>query len=166
MSAQNSYRFLANKGVAGGIVDLAPYAIDTFQNAEETGVMKFGFGVVKGESAGIEVKKPVNASKEADFEGFTVNNRTTEYDLEGALHIRKDSAIGVMRYGRIYARVASDTHPAYGDPLYLVKDGDDAGCVTKTSGTTIALNGRFLGPDENGVAPVEIFNAGPAQGEA
>ena len=35
MSAQNKYGFSTPIGAAGGIVDLAPYAIDTFLNEEE-----------------------------------------------------------------------------------------------------------------------------------
>ena len=41
----------------------------------------------------------------------------------------------------------------------VIVNGDDAGCFTSTedSGNTIAVNGRFLGGVDNGVAPVELM---------
>ncbi|MGN9096384.1 hypothetical protein [Flintibacter porci] len=42
MSAQTRYGYATPIGAPGGIVDLAPYAIDTFLNDEENGVLKFG----------------------------------------------------------------------------------------------------------------------------
>lgn len=173
MSAQTAYKFSTPIGVAGGIVDIAPYAIDTFLNEEDTGNMKFGVGVVKGTKAGKEVKIPASGATAANFEGVTVNNLTTEYDMEGKINIRKAAAIGVMRYGRIYARVMTGITPAYGDGLYLVTTGDEAGYFSNaaaTSGsngathTAIAVKGRFLGTVDaaNGIAEVELFNQAQA----
>lgn len=171
MSAQTVYKFSTPIGMAGGIVDLAPYAIDTFLNSEDTGDMVFGVGVVKGTKAGTEVKLPVAASTAGAFEGITVNNLTTEYDLEGKINIRKAAAIGVMRYGRVYARVMTGITPAYGDPLYLVVTGDEAGYFSNEASTTgtndatytsIAVKGRFLGTVSNGIAQVELFNQAQA----
>jgi len=48
MSAQTRYGYSSPIGAAGGIVDLAPYAIDAFLNEEDTGKMQFGMGVVTG----------------------------------------------------------------------------------------------------------------------
>jgi len=160
MSAQTSYKFFPAIGVAGGIVDLAPYAVDTFKNEEATGAMLFGLGVVKGTAAGQQVKKPVSGSTAADFEGVAVNNLTTEYDMEGKIHILNGAPIGVMRYGRVYVRVATGATPEYGDALYMVKTGDEAGYFTDSSSSTVAVKGRFLGAADasNGVAPVELFN--------
>ena len=45
MSAQTRYGYSTPKGHAGGIYDLAPYAVDSFINEAETGVLKFGMGV-------------------------------------------------------------------------------------------------------------------------
>ncbi|MCD8397542.1 MAG: hypothetical protein LUD12_10265 [Lachnospiraceae bacterium] len=160
MSAQTTYKYSSPIGSAGGIVDLTPYAIDTFLNGEETGVMMFGVGVVQGDTPGTNVILPTADSTAAVFEGITTNNRTTEYDMEGATHIRNAKAMGVMRYGRIYARVATDVEPAYGDALYLVVSGDDAGCFTNDSGSGIAIKGRFIGPVDSSsqIAAVELFN--------
>ena len=157
MGAQTKYSFFTPIGVAGGIVDLAPYAIDTFLNEEETGKMKFGLGVIQGTTAGKQVKLP--ASAEGKFEGVTTNNLTTEYDLEGKIHVRKGVAIGVMRYGRIYVRVADQKTPKYGDPLYVVATGAEAGYFTTDAASNIEVAGRFLGTVSDGIAEAELFNA-------
>lgn len=166
MSAQTRYEFSAIAGAAGGIVDLAPYAIDTFLNGEDSGVMKFGIGVVQGANPGQDIALPKTGDTVAKFEGITVNNRTTEFDVEGKLNIRGSAAVGVMRYGRVYARVKSDVTPAYGDALHLIITGDDAGCFTNAedTGKTIAVKGRFMSGKCAGtdVAQVELFNMAQA----
>lgn len=167
MSAQITYGFKTAMGEAGGIIDLAPYAIDSFANEAETGVMKFGVGVVKGTAAGQQVNLPGDDSVAADFEGIVVNRRTTEYDMEGKIHIRQNSTVGVMRYGRIYGRVAAGATPAYGDPVYMVKSGEEAGYFTNVADGAIAVNARFLGAVDAAVqiaaielnAPVIATNA-------
>ena len=160
MSAQTSYGFSTRLDVAGGIYDLAPYAVDTFLNEENTGTMKFGVAVFSGTNVGSGIKLPVSASTNATFEGITTNNRTTEYDLEGVTRIVKGAPVGVMRYGRIYARMATGATPEYGDAVYVVKTGTDAGCVTDTSTDNVAIKARFLGKNDttNGIALIELFN--------
>ena len=168
MSAQTRYGYSSPIGAAGGIVDLAPYAIDTFLNEEDTGKMQFGMGVVTGAKKGIGVKLPASGSTAANFEGVTVNRRTTELDLEGELKLRKTASIGVMRYGRIYVRVAAGVKPGYGDALYLLTDGDEAGYFTNAAGSgtpaTVAVKGRFLGTVDASaqIAAVELFNEAQA----
>ena len=164
MSAQTAYRYSTPIGVAGGIVDLAPYAIDAMLNEENNGVMTFGIAVVQGTAPGTQIKKPVAASTAAVFEGIASNNLTTEYDLDGKIRILKGSPVGVMRYGRIYARVATGVTPAYGDALYFIKSGNEAGYFTNSSEGTVAVKGRFLGTVDasNRVAQVELFNQAQA----
>lgn len=169
MSAQTRYGFATPIGAPGGIVDLSPHVIDTFLNEEASGVMKFGLGVVQGSKPGVNIALPETGATADKFEGITTNNRTTEYDLEGKLHIRNGAAVGVMRYGKIYVQVEEDDEPAYGDPVYLIINGDDAGRFTSaSSGDTIAVNARFIGGVDNGVAPVELMrepvNSGSASG--
>lgn len=161
MSAQTKYGFRTQLGAAGGIVDLAPYAIDTFINSEETGKMLFGIGVVQGKNPGQNIAVP---TKNSDvFEGITVNNRTTEYDLEGHVNIRKNASVGVMRYGRVYARVKTDAKPKYGEPALLITTGEEAGYFTNTAdeSNTVEINGRFLGEvdDSTQIAIIELFNS-------
>lgn len=159
MSAQTTYNYDTVKGAPGGIYDLAPYAIDTFLNEENTGVMQFGYGVVQGTIPGTQVKIPASGATAATFEGITTNNRTTERDLEGGIYIRNKAPIGVMRYGRIYVHCDADATPAYGDALYLVISGNAAGCFTDSSTDTVAVKGRFLtAKDSDNVALVELFN--------
>lgn len=160
--AQLNYGYSTPVGEAGGIMDLAPYTIDTFTNEEDTGKMSFGVGVVKGTEAGKQVKLPASASTAADFEGVVTNRRTTEYDLEGKIHIRKNATVGVMRYGRIYVKLAPDVAPAYGDPVYVKTKGDNVGCFDKANAGTdgVQIKARFLGGADTtrGIAPVELFN--------
>jgi len=160
MSAQLTYKYSTVKGAPGGIYDLAPYAIDTFINEENTGDMEFGIGVVQGTKIGSGIAIPDSNATAAVFEGITTNNRTTERDLEGGLYIRKGVPIGVMRYGRIYVHCDANADPAYGDPLYMVADG---GYFTESNSSTIAIKGRFLsGKDSDDVALVELFNEAQA----
>ena len=160
MSAQTSYRFDTSIGAPGGIVDLAPYAIDTFLNEENNGVMSFGVAVVKGTTAGEQIKLPTSTSTIATYEGVTVNNLTTERDVYGDMAIRKSAAIGVMRYGRVYVAVATGATPAYGDDAYVVLSGAEAGYFTNSSTDTLAIKGRFLSGKDSvtGAAMVELFN--------
>lgn len=168
MSAQTKYGFSTSIGSAGGIVDLAPYAIDSFLNDEDNGKLKFGIGVVRGAKPGIGIKMPTTDSTAAEFEGITTNNRTTEYNMDGDLSIRKNASVGVMRYGRIYARVVDGVTVKYGDALYLLTDGDNAGMFTNAASATtpkaVAVKGRFLGAADlsTKVAAVELFDQAQA----
>lgn len=169
MSAQTKYGYSTPIGAAGGIVDVAPHQIDTFLNEEDNGVLKFGVGVVQGSKPGQNIALPATGAAAGKFEGITTNNRTTEYDLEGNLSIHKGSAVGVMRYGKIYGRVAEGVEPAYGDAVHLITEGDEAGCFTNeassdSGSTTIAIKARFVGGvDTNAqIAPIELFNQAQA----
>lgn len=160
MAVQTAYNWTTGKGIAGGLVDLTPHAIDSFINEEDTGVLKPGLAAMAGTNAGKQIKKFTGSGT---FEGVVNNNRTTEYDLDGALRMHKGAGVGVVRWGRVYVRVASEVTVAYNDPLYVVKSGDETGFFTNTAGesgseTATAVKGRFLGPVENGIAPVELFN--------
>lgn len=159
MSAQINYGYKTTMGEAGGIFDLACYVIDSFANEAETGKLKFGVGVVKGTAAGKQVNLPASGAAAADFEGIVVNRRTTEYDMEGKIHIRKNSTVGVMRSGRIYGRIANGvTGINYGDAVYMIADGDEAGYFTNVKGSNVAVNARFIGEMDSTamVAPIEL----------
>lgn len=158
MGAQNSYVFSTPIGQAGGIYDLAPYAVDSFCNESNDGVVKFGMGVVKGTTAGKQVKAPASGAAAADFEGIVTNRRTTENAIDGGVLVKKGATLGVMRYGRIFGLLADSVTPAYGDAVYMVPSGDDAGCFTNSSTSTVAIKGRFLSTASNGIALIELFN--------
>ncbi|MBR3973007.1 MAG: hypothetical protein IKJ99_03505 [Oscillospiraceae bacterium] len=160
MSAQTHYGYNTPIGAAGGIVDLAPHAIDTFLNEAENGVLKFGVGVVQGTKPGINVNLPASGATAAKFEGIVVNGRTTEYDMDGKLALRNGVSVGVMRYGRIYGRIAADVKPAYGETVYMIASGEEAGCFTNSADGNVAIKARFLGGVDTAaqVAPIELFN--------
>ena len=80
--------------------------------------------------------------------------------MEGKIHIAKNSTVGVMRYGRIYGRVVTGVTVAYGDAVYMVKSGDNAGLFTNVAEGNMAVKARFLGAVDtvNQIAPIELFN--------
>lgn len=162
MSAQTVYSFSTPIGQAGGIYDLAPYAVDAFCNEANDGVVKFGMGVVRGTNAGKGVKAPASGATAATFEGIVTNRRTTENALTGGPELKKGCTVGVMRYGRIYGLLAANEAPAYGDAVYLVVSGNDAGCFSKTSTNNVAIKGRFLSAASDGIALIELFNQAQA----
>ena len=88
--------------------------------------------------------------------------------MDGDLSIRKGASVGVMRYGRIYARVADGVTVKYGDALYLLTDGENAGMFTNAASATtpkaVAVKGRFLGAADlsTKVAAVELFDQAQA----
>lgn len=155
---QTTYSFSTPIGQPGGLYDLSPYALDAFINEAADGAMKFGMGVVKGTDAGNAVKVPVAASVAGDFEGIVNNRRTTENAIDGGPVIKNKATVGVLRYGRIYGLLAEGAAPAYGGAVYMVKSGDDAGCFTDSSTSTVAVKGRFLSGDLGGIAIIELFN--------
>ena len=160
MSAQTRYGFNTPAGIAGGIYDLAPYEINTFINEAETGVMKFGIGVVSGSKPGANITVPAEGATAATFVGITTNNHTTEYDLEGKIHVRKGVAVGTMRWGRIWGRVAADVEVAYGEPVYMIASGEEAGFFTNAADGNVAIKAKFASAVDaaSKVALIELFN--------
>ena len=167
MSAQMNYSFSTPIGQPGGIYDLAPYAVEAFIVESNDGVMKSGMGVVSGTKPGSNIVVPDSNATVAAFEGIATNRRTNENTRFGGVEINKGIALGVMRWGRIYAQLATNVDPAYGDKAYLVIDGDDAGCFTNAAdnGETgdnkveyLDVHANFRGTASNGICLVELFN--------
>ena len=167
---QRNYSFFPKTGAPGRIVDLAPYAVDAFINGEDTGVMELGMGVVLKTGAEKTILKPGSTGAGTVFAGIVVNGGTEEHGLENENYVRNTKALGVMRYGRIYARVKTGLTIANGDPVYLITEGDNAGLFTNVATDNTAVAGRFLSAaDEKGrgvtssdavaVAVVELFNS-------
>ena len=157
MSVQTAYNFDTPFGIAGGIYDLSPYAIDALMNEENDGVMKCGLAVVTGTTAGKQIVLPTSSSDLGDFEGVTVNGRTNEWGLSDEIFIRKTASVGVMRYGRIWVRVVSGEAPAYGDAVYFSVASGHYGEFQKSSSNGVAINARFIGGVNNGLAPIELY---------
>ena len=163
MSAQTTYKFDTVRGCAGGIYDLAPYEINTYINSAADNVMLFGIGVttyVDGDTVAHPgaIMKPSATSQK--FLGVTVNNRTRENDRNGDLEILNKTAIGVMRWGRVYVRVKTGKEPKFGDAAYVVYSGDEAGFFSPTSTDGDAVPAIFGSEvDTNGVAMLILKNA-------
>ena len=155
---QLSYSYQTKKGVAGGLYDIAPYAIESRVNGEDTaGVMKFGMGAMRGDTPGNNVLIPKTGDTADQFEGIVMTGFTNEMDMAGTVGIPSKRTVGVLRYGNAWVRVADGITPAYGDPVYLTVDGDEAGLFTNISGDGIAIKGMFKSND-SGIALVELFN--------
>ena len=169
MGVQTTYKFATPIGQPGGIVDgFTPYAVNSFCNEAADGAVKPGMGVVHGTAPGATVKLPVSASTAAKFEGIVTNRRTNENTMTGAPIVKEGQTLGVMKYGCIYGIVAEDVEPAYGDPVYLITSGDEAGCFTNAAAgqgdsfTTVAVKGQFNGGVSDGIAPIWLFNQAQA----
>jgi len=165
MGGQLSYTYQTPKGVAGALVDISPYSIDSRTNTEtQVDAMLFGMGVVVGNNPGSDVRVPTDTNTAADFEGVCMTGYTQQMTMTGEVHVYPAQTVGVLRWGRAWARVVDGVIPAYNDPLYLVIDGPDAGLFTTDDGggDNLLINGRFYGGLGNGnIAPVEIHNQLP-----
>ena len=166
MSGQTSYSFQTPRGVAGALVDISPKSIDSRVNSETVvDKMLFGMGVVVGDNPGVDVHVPTAANAAGDFEGVLLTGYTQQMTMAGDVHVYPKQTVGVLRWGRAWARVADGVTPAYNDPLYLIITGPEAGLFTNDSGSgaNLAINGRFYGELGSGnIAPVEIHNQLPA----
>ena len=162
MNTQKTYNYQPPRGVAGALVDISPYSIDSRVNSEElVDAMRFGMGVVVGNNPGVDVQVPTDASTEADFEGIAMTSYTQQQTMTGEIHVYPAQTVGVLRWGRGWARVADGVTPVYNDPLFLIIDGDEAGFFTNDDGggDNLPIKGRFYGPLGNGnIAPVELHN--------
>lgn len=158
MSVQTSYNFYTDKGVAGGLYDLSHHDVNSRRNECENGVLKFGMGVVIGTLEGAQVKLPETGATAETFEGITVNGFSTEMDMNGVVALNHDATVGVLVHGKVWARIKDGITPKYGDKLYLITDGENAGYFTNaTESNAIELNGKFVGVKGTGnVAPVEL----------
>lgn len=159
MSGQLSYSYQTPKGVAGGLYDISPYAINSRVNAEENdSALKFGMGAVQGSSPGLNVKVP-SASDTADkFEGIVLTGFTCQMNTKGEVKIFPLDTVGLLSYGRAWGRVVAGVSISYGDAAFLVKSGENAGLFTNDPTGNLAVNGRFIGANNGGIAPIEIFN--------
>lgn len=158
--AQKKYGFQTPIGVPGGIYDINDYSSNSRCNEEEDGVLQFGTGVVVGTNPGTDVKRPAADSTEVQFEGVVMNTGTTEMDKLGKVAVPTKATVGVMPRGRIWVRIGADANPEYGKPVYLIKDGDEAGYFTTDDddSSKIAIPARFIKPaTTEGLAAIELY---------
>lgn len=132
--AQLSYGYKTPSGIPGGKADLNMFEkVATRRIENEDGLVKFGVAVFKGTELGCSVKLGASGSTKDDFEGIVLNGGTVEHDLNGEVIVRKDSVVGVMQRGRIWARLSPEAAPEYKKKAYVVVDGDYNGCFTDQS---------------------------------
>ena len=156
MSIWTEYNNRSPAGVAGGLYDLTDHAVDSFRIDAADGKVKFGMGVVMGTTPGTDVTVPADASTLDKFVGIVMNGGANEMDVKGVIVVRNSSTQSVMRHGRVWARLAAEAEPAYGDQVRLITSGADAGCFSTTGG--IAINARFITTAQNGIAAIELYN--------
>jgi hypothetical protein len=160
--AQLSYGYKTPKGVAGGLLDISPYSVDSRLNGELTpDTLKFGMGVVQGATPGADVKLPMNTDTADKFEGLVLTSFTQEMNMAGDVKLYPKQTVGVLRYGKAWARIIGGITVQYGDPLYLIAaTGGEIGKFTNDgTGDVIEVSGRFIGPaDSSDIAPIEIYN--------
>lgn len=158
--AQLSYSYNTPKGVAGGLLEISPYQIDSRLNGETAaGSLKFGMGVVQGATPGKNVSIPTTTATADKFEGLVLTSFVQEMDMAGDIRLQPKQTIGVLRYGRAWARLPQGLTVSYGDSLYLITTGDDAGLFTNEATDNLAIKGRFVGEvDSSDIAPIEIYN--------
>lgn len=154
--AQTSYSYKTPNGHAGLIYDISMHVVETRRNENADGEMHFGVGVVKGTTAGEQVKLPTSASVAADFEGVTLNGETTEFATTGAVTIRNDAALSVLTKGKVWVKVTDGAVPAYGATAYLVVSGTDAGKFTSDTASGIDVGAKFATAKDNGLAVIVL----------
>lgn len=158
MSVQTSYNFYTSKGVAGGLYDLSHHVVDTFRNADEDGVIKFGVGVYTAGAANKGCVVSNNHDDATDFAGVVVNGFTTEMDMDGNASIKHGATVGVLTHGKVWVRLKEGVTPAYGMPAYVYLAGDENGFFCTSGGdNTEKINGRFVGERSGNLAPIELF---------
>ena len=129
MAAQLKYSYDTPKGVPGGKVDISFDNVDTRTNEEADGVLKYGMAVQTGTYPGTTVKVPTSGATKSAIEGVALSLPNTEQDMQGNVVVRNGATIGVMRWGKVWGRLASDAAPVSGQTAYVVVDGEEAASV-------------------------------------
>ena len=159
---QMSYNFSTPVGIAGGLYDLTGYVCDSYNNGAEDGALKHGMGVVVTDTPGV-AQLPTEASTILNFEGVLLNGLITEHNLDGDVVVKKGHTVGVIKQGRVWARLAESAVPAYGKAVLLITKGKNAGLFTSADdddekANAIAINAKFLTEKGSGnIAVVEVY---------
>jgi len=161
MGGQLTYTYQTPKGVAGGLVDINAYSIDSRTNGEtEPGDMRFGMGAMVGGSPGETVLVPDDTMTDASkFEGIVMTGFTQQMTMLGEVNVYPAQTVGILRWGRAWVLIPDSVYPAYNDPVYLIVEGADAGKFTNAATNNLAINATFIGERGTGaVAPVVLYN--------
>ena len=133
MAAQIDYSYSTRKALPGAKADIRFDEVVTRRNEEADGVLEYGMAVQVGATPGVTVKVPVSGATAAQIDGVVMRVANTEEDKNGTLIVPGGAALGILKAGRIWARLASDAVPEYGKAAYVVTDGNEAGYFTSAS---------------------------------
>ena len=160
MSAQTRYGYKPPVGVPGSLYDISPYAMNSRSNGEtEAGALRFGMGVMQGNTPGQTIRKPTASSRLSDFEGVAMTGFTSELDMDGRLMVPPDKTVNVLRWGRAWVKVEEMLTIAYGEPVYLITRGANAGLFTNIAAGNMKINATFIGGlGSTDTAPIELYN--------
>jgi hypothetical protein len=162
MAGQLSYSYQTPKGVAGSLLELSPYAVDSRLNGEvDETVMLFGMGAMRGDNPGVNVLVPEAGMTIDLFDGMILTGFTQQMDMAGRVRVFPNQTVGILKWGRGWARVEPDIDIEYGDALYLIIDGVNRGLFTNDDGggDNLAIKGQFVGTHGTGdIAPIELYN--------
>lgn len=159
MAVQTTYGE-PSRGMPGMLYDRADYTAVTRRNGADTGKLFFGCGVVQGTDPGREIALPATGATADKFEGVVMYSANVEMDDYGAVRLEKNQILDVCQAGKLWVQLTDSAEPKYGDAVYLVITGDDAGKFTPTAvkDTNIAIKARFLGSAVNGIAPAQFYD--------
>lgn len=145
-----------SRGMPGLLYDRANYDAVTRRNSAEDGKLFFGCGVVQGAEPGKDITLPATGATAEKFEGVVMYSANTEMDDDGAVLLRKGQILDVCQTGKMWVQLADQAEPAYGQPVYLVITGDDAGKFTPTKGHQSGGQGPLhrCGPERHCTRPV------------
>lgn len=157
MAVQTTYGYDIDRGAPGTLYDNAPHEVLSRRSEEEDGAIKYGVGVVTGTLKGVQVKLPATGSTLQQFEGVIIDGYTDEMDYKGVVTVLNDATVGCVRHGNVWVRLAEGVEPEYGDEVYLITDGDEAGLFTNVEGGLKIDYARFIGEKGTGAtAPVAL----------
>ena len=145
-----------SRGIAGGLYDRSNYDAVTRRNGAEDGTLFFGMGVVQGTNPGLDVSLPAAGATADKFEGVVMYSANVEMDDDGKVKLAKGKTIDVCQEGKLWVQLADEVEPAYGEAVYLIITGDDAGKFTNATETNVAVKAKFIGPAEDGIAPAQF----------
>lgn len=165
MAVQLNYNYGTPKAIPGQKADISPIDVVVARlNTEDDGDIRFGMAVAPAtgkENSAIAL--PTGATTE--IAGVVLHGQNYEQDMSGAVIIKKNDTLGVIRKGHVWARLKdNETEPKYGTKAYVVINGDGVGCFTATEdvGNTLDIGATFGNASEidavthKGIAIVEL----------
>ena len=121
-----------SRGIPGLLYDRANYEAVTRRNGADDGKMFFGLGVVQGAEPGKDITLPATGATVDKFEGVVMYSANTEMDDDGAVLLHKGQILDVCQSGKLWVQ------------------------LTPTKGTNLAVKARFIGAEQNGIAPAQF----------